>query len=254
MRFDGRKNDELKKKYPIGSVVEIQYMDDPQGVPKGTKGVIAFVDDAGQIHVNWDNGSGLALIPGVDEFSINYDDVRNAEVLVDENSLVTELISLDSMLCFISYTIKDRLNRHNQSPNPVLTSGIFLYECTPGLGRREIVEFGKSAIEADVEKLMINPKVAHMPQWFQYLYSCLIDSENNMAFSSDYGMDTFLSDIGYQVEEFLNKHNLISSGCVELGVDSYLTIYPSILNHFSTIDWDTSKIDISFLPVDQLER
>jgi hypothetical protein len=26
------------------------------------------VDDAGQIHVRWDTGSGLAVIPGVDEF------------------------------------------------------------------------------------------------------------------------------------------------------------------------------------------
>ena len=34
----------------------------------GLKGKVAMVDDAGQIHVNWENGSSLAVIPGVDKF------------------------------------------------------------------------------------------------------------------------------------------------------------------------------------------
>lgn len=32
----------------------------------GDEGTIMFVDDAGTVHVNWDNGSTLGLIPGED--------------------------------------------------------------------------------------------------------------------------------------------------------------------------------------------
>lgn len=46
-------------------------MDDPYtNLKEGDKGTIYHIDGIGQIHVNWDNGSGLALIPGVDSFRI----------------------------------------------------------------------------------------------------------------------------------------------------------------------------------------
>lgn len=34
----------------------------------GLRGEVYCVDDAGQIHVKWENGSGLALVYGVDRF------------------------------------------------------------------------------------------------------------------------------------------------------------------------------------------
>ena len=61
--------DFLRKTYPVGCKVELHFMDDPQAPPSGTKGEVMFVDDIGQIHVKWENGSSLALIPGVDSFS-----------------------------------------------------------------------------------------------------------------------------------------------------------------------------------------
>lgn len=59
---------DLRLCFPKGTRVELRRMQDPFPVPVGTKGTVAFVDDAGQIHVNWDNGSTLALVPGVDLF------------------------------------------------------------------------------------------------------------------------------------------------------------------------------------------
>lgn len=44
-------------------------MDDPyHPVPCNTEGIVEKVDDGGTIHINWDNGSSLGLIPNVDVF------------------------------------------------------------------------------------------------------------------------------------------------------------------------------------------
>ena len=59
---------ELRVAYPVGTRVVLDAMDDPQAPPVGTVGTVRGVDDAGQILVGWDNGSGLNLIPGVDFF------------------------------------------------------------------------------------------------------------------------------------------------------------------------------------------
>ena len=56
----------IKKQYPVGCRVELVKMDDPQAPPIGTKGIVYGVDDSGSILVNWDNGSGLNVVYGVD--------------------------------------------------------------------------------------------------------------------------------------------------------------------------------------------
>ena len=54
--------------YFPGDRVVLIHMDDPLPVPDGTRGTVDYVDDAGQIHMKWDNGRTLALVPGVDKF------------------------------------------------------------------------------------------------------------------------------------------------------------------------------------------
>ena len=44
--------------------------DDPDPIKAGEQGTIKFEDGMGHIHVNWDNGRGLALIPGTDVYQI----------------------------------------------------------------------------------------------------------------------------------------------------------------------------------------
>ena len=53
-----------------GTRVRLIAMDDRQAPPKGTEGNVQFVDDAGTIHVQWDTGSSLGLIPGADEWKV----------------------------------------------------------------------------------------------------------------------------------------------------------------------------------------
>lgn len=51
--------------------VRLIYTSDPYTkIRKGTMGTIDFVDDVGTIHVAWDDGHSLGLIPGEDQFQI----------------------------------------------------------------------------------------------------------------------------------------------------------------------------------------
>lgn len=59
----------IKNHYPAGTRIELISMNDPFApVPSGMKGSVDYVDDAGQIHMKWDNGRTLAVLPGVDSF------------------------------------------------------------------------------------------------------------------------------------------------------------------------------------------
>ena len=48
----------------------IKMGDDPNPVESGIEGTIKFVDGIGQIHVDWDNGRTLAIVPEEDEYEI----------------------------------------------------------------------------------------------------------------------------------------------------------------------------------------
>ncbi len=65
------KIEKLRKKYPAGTRVVLDRMDDIQAPPSGTGGVVIGIDAIGDIMVGWDNGSSLKLIPGVDSFHIH---------------------------------------------------------------------------------------------------------------------------------------------------------------------------------------
>ena len=56
----------LRDRYPAGTRVELLAMDDVQAPPIGTRGTVTGIDDTGSLLVNWDNGSGLNVIYGVD--------------------------------------------------------------------------------------------------------------------------------------------------------------------------------------------
>ena len=53
----------------IGKKIElILCTDEFTALTPGTQGVIDYVDDTGTVFVNWDNGSRLGLIPGIDKW------------------------------------------------------------------------------------------------------------------------------------------------------------------------------------------
>lgn len=54
--------------YPPGTRLELISMDDPQPIPPGSRGTVDHVDDMGTIHMRWDSGRSLGLVPGEDSF------------------------------------------------------------------------------------------------------------------------------------------------------------------------------------------
>jgi hypothetical protein len=61
----------MREQFPPGTCIRLLEMKDPYApVPPGTEGTVDFIDDACQLHMVWDNGRTLALIPGEDRFSV----------------------------------------------------------------------------------------------------------------------------------------------------------------------------------------
>jgi hypothetical protein len=54
-----------------GERVELVRTSDPYTrLQPGARGTVTYVDDLGTVHVAWDSGSRLGLMPGEDEFRV----------------------------------------------------------------------------------------------------------------------------------------------------------------------------------------
>ena len=73
----------IKKQYPEGTRVKLTSMSGENQMPAGLEGDVEFIDDAGQIHVLWMNGSTLALVPGEDSFEIIAEPEQNNSIQMD---------------------------------------------------------------------------------------------------------------------------------------------------------------------------
>lgn len=65
------KLNEIKENYPPETKIKLlKDMEDEQPILAGTIGVVDYIDSEGQLHMKWENGRTLALIPEVDQFEI----------------------------------------------------------------------------------------------------------------------------------------------------------------------------------------
>ena len=63
--------EQLRKQYPVGTRIQLIAMrDEKYPVLPGTIGEVTHIDDMGSVHMKWQNGSSLAIIPEVDSFKI----------------------------------------------------------------------------------------------------------------------------------------------------------------------------------------
>lgn len=75
-----RQAQRYKKMYLPGTRLMLLHMDDPHcPVEEGTRGTVRFVDDLGTIHMNWDNGRSLGIVPDRDSFRMLTESERIAE-------------------------------------------------------------------------------------------------------------------------------------------------------------------------------
>ena len=73
----------VKELYPKGTRIKLEHMDNPlHPILDGMLGTVDHVDDAGQIHMKWDNGRVLAIVPEVDSFSIVDEDISKDMIRV----------------------------------------------------------------------------------------------------------------------------------------------------------------------------
>ena len=72
MKFPNKEHiKQLRKMYPAGTKIQLISMrDEKYPVLPGTIGEVVHVDDLGNVHMKWQNGSSLALIPEVDSFKV----------------------------------------------------------------------------------------------------------------------------------------------------------------------------------------
>lgn len=63
--------DSLRNEIKQGDSVTLIEMVGELNMPSGLKGTVHCIDDAGNIHVKWENGSSLAIVPTVDNYKIH---------------------------------------------------------------------------------------------------------------------------------------------------------------------------------------
>ena len=61
----------IREQYPVGTRIELISMDDPYApVESGMMGTVVIVDGAGTLHMKWENGRTLGIVPGEDQFRV----------------------------------------------------------------------------------------------------------------------------------------------------------------------------------------
>lgn len=77
--------DKIREIYPKGTMIMLENMEN-ENLPKGLIGKVKNVDDIGQIHMIWQNGSSLALNVKVDKFKVLDNEQNiNKEPKIQEN-------------------------------------------------------------------------------------------------------------------------------------------------------------------------
>ena len=88
---------EIREMYPKGTQIVLTEMAGERQMPYGLKGTVKFVDDAGQIHMSWENGSSLALNIYEDTFE-KVEAPEKISVILVEPGRYPKLIEIEDTL------------------------------------------------------------------------------------------------------------------------------------------------------------
>ncbi len=89
--------EQIKAEYPVGTKIELINMDGESRMFPGMKGEVTGVDDIGQIHMKWENGSSLALNMEVDSFK-KADAAEKISVLLVQPGKYPKMIEIEDSL------------------------------------------------------------------------------------------------------------------------------------------------------------
>ena len=96
--------EKLREIYPEGTKIILQEMQGESQMTKGLKGTVTHVDDAGQIHMRWENGSSLALNVEVDTFKKIEPEEKISVVLVEPGKY-PKLVEIEDTLEAMQETV-----------------------------------------------------------------------------------------------------------------------------------------------------
>lgn len=93
MVYNEKKVELLRQRYPEGTRICLDHMEDLCPVESGTCGEVQFVDDVGTLHCKFDNGRMLGVIPDVDKFHI-IEQEQTEEIMETENAEESEELNM----------------------------------------------------------------------------------------------------------------------------------------------------------------
>lgn len=96
--------EKLREMYPEGTKIILQEMQGESQMAKGLNGTVTHVDDAGQIHMRWENGSSLALNVEVDTFKKIEPEEKISVVLVEPGKY-PKLVEIEDTLEAMQETV-----------------------------------------------------------------------------------------------------------------------------------------------------
>lgn len=91
----------IKMRYPKGTQIKLHEMEGEEQMPFGLSGEVICVDDIGQVHVKWENGSTLALHPIKDKFEVlsafEYEAERKEQKFIDKVNWLLKITDLEAL-------------------------------------------------------------------------------------------------------------------------------------------------------------
>ncbi len=103
--------EKVRSEYPRGTLVELKHMEGEPLMKEGLRGTVEHVDDVGQIHVRWNNGSSLALNLDFDEFSV-VDRKDTLDAVFVEPGRRARIINIDNDLKSFQEAVGGRIEEY----------------------------------------------------------------------------------------------------------------------------------------------
>ena len=91
MVYNEKKVELLRQRYPEGTRICLDHMEDLCPVERGACVWVQFVDDAGTLHCKFDDGRTLGVIPGVDQFHKIKQEQTQISEQTEENAMSEEI-------------------------------------------------------------------------------------------------------------------------------------------------------------------